>query len=172
MLADDCDDVRRRLLDALDVLLEVIDAPEMLNTLDAHEKSDFFNAAGDVFCPDPEIRRRRTKLLQQQRRAAKIRRDDAVLTGTGIRTLRAKPVFTTPDVFAPVDVRAAGRSTTRPRCGRASEPQHCYVCKQQLSRGPPLLRPAVPAVRASSTSPSAPSWPTCAGASRCSPAGG
>ena len=83
------------------VLREVIAAPEMANELDADEKADFFNAAGDVFCPDPEIRRRRTKLLQQQRRNERTQRDDDVLGETGIRTLRSKPVFTTPDVFAP-----------------------------------------------------------------------
>ena len=83
------------------VLRDVIAAPEMLNELDATEKADFFNAAGDVFYPDPEIRRRRTKLLQQQRRAARTQRDETLLDQTGIRTLRSKPVFTTPDVFAP-----------------------------------------------------------------------
>ncbi|MDG1392484.1 MAG: SDR family oxidoreductase [Ilumatobacter sp.] len=125
------DEVRRRLLDAMAVLREVIAAPEMANELHADEKADFFNAAGDVFCPDPEIRRRRTKLLQQQRRNERTQRDDDVLGETGIRTLRSKPVFTTPDVFAPGDFeqRDVADDPDRPAFRETLEPQHCYICK-------------------------------------------
>ena len=113
------------------VLREVIAAPEMANELDADEKADFFNAAGDVFCPDPEIRRRRTKLLQQQRRNERTQRDDDVLGETGIRTLRSKPVFTTPDVFAPIDFeqRDVADDPDQPAFRETLEPQHCYICK-------------------------------------------
>jgi NAD(P)-dependent dehydrogenase (short-subunit alcohol dehydrogenase family) len=113
------------------VLREVIAAPEMANELDADEKADFFNAAGDVFCPDPEIRRRRTKLLQQQRRNERTQRDDDVLGETGIRTLRSKPVFTTPDVFAPDDFeqRDVADDPDQPAFRETLEPQHCYICK-------------------------------------------
>ena len=130
------DDVRRRLLDALAVLRDVTTAPELLNSLDAQEKTDFFNAAGDVFCPDPEIRRRRTKLLQQQRRSEKSKRDEQVLNETGIRRLRAKPVFTTPDVYPPADfsplaMRELDTATRDITVGETSETQHCYICKAQ-----------------------------------------
>ena len=113
------------------VLREVIAAPEMANELNADEKADFFNAAGDVFCPDPEIRRRRTKLLQQQRRNERTQRDDDVLGETGIRTLRSKPVFTTPDVFAPDDFeqRDVADDPDQPAFRETLEPQHCYICK-------------------------------------------
>lgn len=113
------------------VLREVIAAPEMANELDADEKADFFNAAGDVFCPDPEIRRRRTKLLQQQRRNERTQRDDDVLGETGIRTLRSKPVFTTPDVFAPDDFEQhdVADDPDQPAFRETLEPQHCYICK-------------------------------------------
>ena len=125
------DDVRQRLLEAMAVLREVITAPEMVNELDAGEKADFLNAAGDVFCPDPEIRRRRTKLLQQQRRNERAQRDDEVLAETGIRTLRSKPVFTTPDVFAPdgFDQHDVDDDPDRPPFRETLEPQHCYICK-------------------------------------------
>lgn len=122
---------RQRLLDAMAVLHEVIAAPELVNELDAREKADFFNAAGDVFCPDPEIRRRRTKLLQQQRRNERAQRDDDVLNETGIRSLRSKPVFTTPDVFAPDDFSQhdVADDADRPPFRETLEPQHCYICK-------------------------------------------
>ena len=113
------------------VLRDVVAAPELVNELDATEKADFLNAAGDVFCPDPEIRRRRTKLLQQQRRSEKSQRDDETLAETGIRTLRSRPVFTTPDVYAPDDFeqRDVDDDPAAPPFRETIEPQHCYICK-------------------------------------------
>lgn len=129
------EETRERLLEAMAVLREVIAAPDLLDELDATEKASFFNAAGDVFYPDPEIRRRRTKLLQQQRRAAKTQRDEALLDQTGIRTLRNKPVFTTPDVFAPTDFEQdhVADDAQEPPFRETVEPQHCYICKTRYS---------------------------------------
>ena len=123
--------VREQLLGAMDVLRSVIAAPELLEQLDAKEKAAFFNAAGDVFYPDPEIRRRRTKLLQQQRRQDRVRADEQTLDETGIRTLRSRPVFTTPDVFAPhdFDQRDVGDRLDEPPFRETVEEQHCYICK-------------------------------------------
>ena len=53
-----------------------------------------------------------------------------MLAETGIRVLREKPVFTTPNVFPP-DEFEQRRSTTTRASARSIEPQHCYVCKQQ-----------------------------------------
>ncbi len=125
------DDVRPDLLDAMAVLRRVVAEPDLLGALDADERAAFRTAAGDVFCPDPDIRRRRTKVLQLQRRRERARRDDELLTSTGIRTLRSRPVFTTPDVYAPdaheqVDV---ADDPHRPPFRETVEPQHCYICK-------------------------------------------
>ena len=124
-------DVRQRLLDALAVLREVIASPDTVDVLDATERADFLTAAGDVFCPDPEIRRRRAKVLQRQRRLERSQRDDEILARTGIRELRSRPVFTTPDVFAPdrfeqVDIEDAPDA---PPFRETVEAQHCYICK-------------------------------------------
>ena len=147
--AHSADEVRRRLLDAMAVLREVIAAPELVNELDADERADFFNAAGDVFCPDPEIRRRRTKLLQQQRRNERARRDDDVLAETGIRTLRRKPVFTTPDVFAPADFEQVDvdDDADAPTVSRDTRSAALLHLQGPLPRGPPLLRPTVSGLR-------------------------
>ncbi len=127
----DDDDVRRRLLDAMTTLHEVVDAPELLNHLAAGEKADFFNAAGDVFCPDPEIRRRRTKVLRQQRRSDRVRHDEQALDETGIRTLRSRTVFTTPDVFAPdgFEQHDVADALDDAPFRETVEAQHCYICK-------------------------------------------
>ena len=53
--------------------------------------------------PDPVARRRRLKAAERERAAAQAQRVGAVLQETGIRTLRRKPVFTTPNVFPPAD---------------------------------------------------------------------
>ena len=113
------------------VLRDVVSAPEMLNDLDGSEKAQFLNAAGDVFCPDPEIRRRRTKVLQVQRRLDRSRRDDETLAGTGIRALRRRPVFTTPDVFAPehFEQHDVVDELDEPPFRETVEAQHCYICK-------------------------------------------
>jgi NAD(P)-dependent dehydrogenase (short-subunit alcohol dehydrogenase family) len=52
-------------------------------------------------------------------------RTSAVLNETGIRTLRRKPVFTTPNVFPPPN--SEQQSTEVP------DSPHCYVCKQHYS---------------------------------------
>lgn len=125
------DDVRRDLLDAMAVLRDVIAAPDMLEALDAEERAAFRNAAGDVFCPDPEIRRRRTKALQLQRRRARTKHDEDILEETGIRTLRRRPVFATPDVFPPkaFEQDDVADDPDAPPFRETLEPQHCYICK-------------------------------------------
>ncbi|MFW2332329.1 SDR family NAD(P)-dependent oxidoreductase [Ilumatobacter sp.] len=118
------------------VLRDVISAPEMLAELTPEEKAGFLNAAGDVFFPDPEIRRRRTKLLQQRRRSERVRRDESTLADTGIRALRSRPVFHTPDVFAPDDFEQidVADDPDRPPFRETLEPQHCYICKVRFRR--------------------------------------
>ena len=77
-------------------------------------------------------------------REAKAARDQEVLAGTGIRVLRDKPVFTTPNVFAPELVGAdavpedmADESDAGDRpdgAGRSlGDRVHCYVCKRKFS---------------------------------------
>src|SRR6202030_507579 len=53
-----------------------------------------------------------------------------VLDQTGIRTLRRKPVFTTPNFFPPVD---PGQPGDEPQNAEAPDSPHCYVCKQHYS---------------------------------------
>ena len=124
--------------------------------------------------PDNRTRRRQLKAMAREVRAARVRKDDDVLQATGIRTLRRKPVFTTPNVFppenfAPRDVHEAESPWEFERRPRAD-----------ASRGPALLRLQAEATRRSITSTiscarrarssisrSAPSSPICAAASRC-----
>ena len=73
----------------------------------------FLNAAGNVFEPDVDARRQQTKARRRQEKAAKVRRDEDVLTETGIRRLRARPVFMTPNVFPPPELSVEADARTR-----------------------------------------------------------
>ena len=91
------------------------------------------------------------KIVDRQRKAARVKGDQGVLQETGIRSLRRKPVFHTPNVFPtvsvadgfdPRDIHDAQRpepkaQSPKPTAQRpepeaqSRELQHCYVCKQK-----------------------------------------
>ncbi len=120
-----------------ELLERVVADPSILQSVAEQDRIRFVNAAGDVFCPDVDERRRRTKARQRRERSETLGRDEAVLAGTGIRRLRAKPVFTTPNVFPPEGFTAddlLGEDHLGDDDGqRLLDPQHCYVCKTKFS---------------------------------------
>jgi NAD(P)-dependent dehydrogenase (short-subunit alcohol dehydrogenase family) len=137
------DDIESEVADVNEMIERVRVATELLETvagdrsaLDAlseQERIRFLNAAGDVFCPDVEERRQQVRARRRRQRADKLRRDEDVLAQTGIRRLRAKAVFTTPNVFPPegfVQHDADGEAELRD----VQERRHCYVCKQKFSQ--------------------------------------
>ncbi len=95
------DDLTERLRAATELLEAVARDRTPLDGLSDAERARFLTAAGDVFSPDVEHRRQLAKARRRRARAEKLQRDEEVLAGTGIRSLRAKPVFTTPNVFPP-----------------------------------------------------------------------
>ena len=101
---------------------------DLLGVLTQQERADLVNAAGDVFDPDPVERRLQLKARSLKRRSEKRRRDQDVLGERGIRALRAKPVFTTPNRFPPTDLDQ--HDVDDPDFSETAESQHCYVCKQ------------------------------------------
>ncbi len=128
----DAEEFRARIRRATELLESVVADPSVLELMAEHERIRFVNAAGDVFCPDVDERRRRSKARQRRRRSETLERDQAVLAGTGIRRLRTKPVYTTPNVFPPegfVPDDLVGDDHDR----HLQDPQHCYVCKEKFS---------------------------------------
>jgi NAD(P)-dependent dehydrogenase (short-subunit alcohol dehydrogenase family) len=104
-------------------LLEQIAADwRLLDQLPAEDRKRFHDAIARIYNPDPVARRRRMKADERARKAAGIRRDEEVLHKTGIRELRRKPVFTTPNVYPPRQLAAPGAAS--------ADGRHCYVCKQ------------------------------------------
>ena len=112
-------------------LLEGIAADrELLEQLPPEDRERLHRAVAEFYHPDPIARRRMLKAAEREKSAARTQRVDAVLGETGIRTLRRKPVFTTPNVFPPVDFHPT--SLAEPGVESADSP-HCYVCKQHSS---------------------------------------
>jgi NAD(P)-dependent dehydrogenase (short-subunit alcohol dehydrogenase family) len=113
-------------LRALTELLEKLARdPSPTFELPDEDRVRLINAAGDLFNPDPEERRQYFRARKRAVRKEKIARDESVKTETGIRRLRAKPVFTTPNVFPPADQAVAPALLT--------EDHHCYICKQHFT---------------------------------------
>jgi len=133
------DQLKHRLLAASEVLVRLAASKDLLDVLEPEERQTLLNAAGDVFCRDPDERRMRMKARRRKRRADKLERDTAALAQTGIRTLRDKPVFTTPNVFAPEGFGPDGLPLelgdgAAGEAAKTDESQHCYVCKHHYTQ--------------------------------------
>jgi len=124
-----------RLRAAAQLLEAVAEDRQLLDRLPAEDRQRLHRAVAGVYHPDPGARRIRLKAAEKARHAAKIQAEDSVLDQTGIRTLRRRPVFTTPNLFAPEgflphDI-APDKDAAQPR--ESIEPKHCYVCKRKYT---------------------------------------
>ena len=104
-------------------LLESLDRDRgQLVQVSAEERQRLLHATRRVAEPDHRARRRLVKASVRERKAARLQKDDQVLNSVGIRELRRKPVFSTPNTYR--------ESAPQEAPGTLSESQHCYVCKQ------------------------------------------
>ena len=109
----------------------------LLERLPAEIRERLHRAVARVHSPDPRARRTRVKAAERQRKAAETTRDDAVLDETGIRALRRRPVFTTPNVFPPERFEPSGSADGPEPAVQdrvALGPRVCYVCKETFTR--------------------------------------
>ncbi|WP_045728684.1 SDR family oxidoreductase [Xanthomonas sp. GPE 39] len=128
------------LSERLRITLELLDAIEadrtLLDSLPEAERVRLHQAVAKVFHPEPKTRRKLLKQQARERHQEKVRKAEALLEQTGIRALRRKPVFSTPNYFPPqspaalscVQVDAEESATQSP------ELRHCYVCKQKFTQ--------------------------------------
>ena len=123
--------LRERLRSATELLESIAADRTLLDRLPAPDRERLHQAIAQVYNPDPVARRRMMKAVERERNAAQTRRDGAVLDETGIRTLRRKPVYTTPNVFPPEGFRLHAFEAEDPEFRESIDPQHCYVCKQK-----------------------------------------
>jgi NAD(P)-dependent dehydrogenase (short-subunit alcohol dehydrogenase family) len=117
---------------AIELLEKAVSNRALLASLSKDDHTRLMKAAGDLYCPDVDQRRRLVKARVKQRKAAKQVKADARLHETGIRKLRREKVFTTPNVFPPAGFEQQ-EVKDNPDFHEAVEPQNCYVCKQDYS---------------------------------------
>ena len=121
-----------RLRESIELLESIAADRSVLDSLPEEDRKRLLKAVATVHHPDRVERRRMAKITARERRAARLRQDEELLHETGIRALRRKPVFTTPNVFPPEHFEPHDLDDEAvPRAAR--EPQLCYVCKQKYS---------------------------------------
>ncbi len=129
----EADERAEQLRATLATLEAVIADRSLLEVLPTAERHRLLAAAGDVFNPDADARRRHAKEQRRREKAEKIEREQALLARTGIREGRQRPVFHSPNVYAPV---APARPELASAAGEVPPPtdaRHCYVCKQHYT---------------------------------------
>ena len=144
---------RERLRETIELLESIAADRSVLAGVPEAERKRLLQAVANVYSPDRVERRRMAKIVDRQRKAARVKGDQGVLQETGIRSLRRKPVFHTPNVFPTVSVAEGfnprdihDAHTPEPRApspkpqaqsleaeAQSRELQHCYVCKQKYT---------------------------------------
>ncbi|CAN5668709.1 SDR family oxidoreductase [soil metagenome] len=133
------DELAQRLHEVTELLESIAEDRSLLSALDTDGRTRLLSAAGDVFCPDVEERRQQIRARRRRTRAERAQQDSDVLASTGIRELRAKPVFTSPNVFPPegfaqLDAAARPEASTDELFRDVVEPQHGYGCKEKYTQ--------------------------------------
>jgi NAD(P)-dependent dehydrogenase (short-subunit alcohol dehydrogenase family) len=131
-------DVHDQLRAATELLERIAADWRLLDRLAPDDRQRFHQAIASLSEPDPRAKRKRQKAA----RAARIRRGEVLLNQTGIRTLRRRPVITTPNVFPPErfephDTDQAPAPNNDPRTAsheRRTSARVCYVCKKTYTR--------------------------------------
>jgi NAD(P)-dependent dehydrogenase (short-subunit alcohol dehydrogenase family) len=143
--AADRSELLARLRETIDLLESIAADRSVLAGVADEDRKRLLQAVANVYSPDRVERRRMSKVVARERKAARVRNDQGVLHETGIRTLRRKPVFHTPNVFPALSVvdgfepRDLHSESQRPDIEsripspESRELQHCYVCKQKYS---------------------------------------
>src|SRR3954464_5449689 len=123
------------LLDQIRAAAELLEAlaadRSLLGDIPVEERKRLLRAMTLVRNPSSRTRRRQEKAAARAERAARVQRDQSALNETGIRTLRRKPVYTTPNFFLPQfaggkfephDVHDESEAVA------STDPRSCYIC--------------------------------------------
>lgn len=108
---------------------------ERIDALPPEARERLFRAAAEIQDPDMVARRKARRRKKRERKRELTQRNEAILDACGIRVLRAKKVFTTPNVYPPRDfesttVEGDGDEVFR----ELHEPEHCYICKEHFRK--------------------------------------
>lgn len=125
---------RDTLLETIATLEALVSQREALETLTVEERRQLLTAAGDLYCPDVTERRLRVKAKAKRARDLRRAATEDALAETGIRSLRAKPVFVTPNVFAPPGLGQPANDSEQEPERPLADSRHCYVCKVHFTQ--------------------------------------
>ena len=132
------DRLAKHLQTTIETLEQIAADRTLLGRLSADDRKRLLIATATVYNPDTRDRRRLVKAIIRHRKSEVARRDETVRADTGIRELRRRPVFTTPNVyppraFEPADVSfddETAQSTMHAEARHTAEPVKCYICKR------------------------------------------
>jgi NAD(P)-dependent dehydrogenase (short-subunit alcohol dehydrogenase family) len=117
---------------AIQTLEKIAANRALMAQLSPEERVRLMKAAAEVFSPEPKERRRFVKARIRRRKLEKIQKEQAVLDRAGIRELRRRPVYTTPDPLPAPEI-LKDEIENDAVIPEAMEPQHCYICKRHYS---------------------------------------
>ena len=121
---------------AVGLLERIVADRTLLADLPDDDRRRLLQAAGHVYAPDAGSRRRLVRATARKRKSQRVEREESVRDRTGIRTMRRRPVVTTPNVFPPAPPESFEPADVHdPEPPRDTvERQHCYVCKTHFTR--------------------------------------
>ena len=122
-----------RLRDAIDLLESIAADRKVLAGVPAEDRVRLLQAVARVYSPDRADRRRMAKAAARDRRAQRVKQAEETLAETGIRTLRQKPIYHSPNVFPPREFEQQDVESESTAYRATEEVQCCYVCKESYS---------------------------------------
>jgi NAD(P)-dependent dehydrogenase (short-subunit alcohol dehydrogenase family) len=134
--ADERRSLYERLRDALAVLETIDDDRSVLDVLAPDERERLHQLIARVHHPEPKAGRKKRKEQARERHREKVRQTETLLDRTGIRSLRRKPVFSTPNYFPPQPADSIESDVVDAMETPVHSPEllHCYVCKRKYTQ--------------------------------------
>lgn len=131
-------DLQQRVREATELMERLAKNLALLDELPEAQSKRLKEAASRMHNPDRTERRRQLKERRRERIAGIVNRDEELLNQTGIRELRRRPVFTTPNYFpptqTPLDDFGSDAEDAKMPPRESIELQHCYVCKRKYTQ--------------------------------------
>ena len=123
-----------RLRDTIALLEAIASDRTVLEGVPAEDRQRLLQAVALVYSPDRSERRRMAKTAARERKAQRVKQDQVARAETGIRALRQRPIFHTPNVFPPENFEQLDVEDESTAQRVTEELQHCYVCKQKYTQ--------------------------------------
>lgn len=126
---DFMNDVTTRIIEATEVLEEILEDRGLLAGVDEELRKRFLMAAGMVSRPSRKDRRQLARARRRRDKRQRREADQALLDQSGIRQARENPIFRTPRRLESFDEqRQEGAEQTTEPIGQTFEERGCYVC--------------------------------------------